>query len=132
VTYRLDVTYRLTTIAPLDPAGEALDTYEIQFSDQGTASVTFRPGSTQLNPFDRKAASNKEPSIMCKILSLISMLAVILLASSSVQAERTTQRCGERLMEMMDYVCESFTPVIAHKKRSMRKFLTRKSGLSSN
>ncbi|XP_037723065.1 probable insulin-like peptide 2 [Drosophila subpulchrella] len=56
---------------------------------------------------------------MCKPLSLISMLAVILLASSSVQAERTTQNCGERLMEMMDYVCESFTPVVAHKKRSM-------------
>ncbi|XP_016966428.1 probable insulin-like peptide 2 [Drosophila biarmipes] len=57
---------------------------------------------------------------MCKPLSLISMLAVLLLASShSAQAERTAQRCGERLMEIMDMVCESFTPVVEHKKRSM-------------
>lgn len=58
---------------------------------------------------------------MSKPLSFLSMVAVILLASSTVKLAQGTL-CSEKLNEVLSMVCEEYNPVIPH-KRAMRKFL---------
>ncbi|EDV45054.1 probable insulin-like peptide 2 [Drosophila erecta] len=52
---------------------------------------------------------------MCKTLSLISMVAVILLASSTVKLAQGTL-CSEKLNEVLSMVCEQYNSVIPHKR----------------
>ncbi|XP_017015854.1 probable insulin-like peptide 2 [Drosophila takahashii] len=56
---------------------------------------------------------------MCKPLSFILLSAVIILASSPAQAN-AMRSCGEKLIEMMNYACETFNPVIGQQKRAMQ------------
>eukprot|EP00099_Drosophila_melanogaster_P015199 NP_524012.1 Insulin-like peptide 2 [Drosophila melanogaster] len=52
---------------------------------------------------------------MSKPLSFISMVAVILLASSTVKLAQGTL-CSEKLNEVLSMVCEEYNPVIPHKR----------------